>query len=164
MESSEQHPKEPGMDLLPRIIGEGIVILLVTAVAYGAAYAYEFLYAFHFHIPSEFITVTIQSLVYCGFSACFFILITSVMVFLVVALIERVSDNEREPTWALFIKKWGTSIVLWMLWLWWSWGPGFTGLQLFFLTCIILQVVADFVIQGPRSFNQKPRTTPKDSG
>src|SRR5271157_1757099 len=57
---------DPKKGHLSQVLTEGLVLLLVTAGAYFGTYIYEFGYARELNIPTEFITLSIQNLLYCG--------------------------------------------------------------------------------------------------
>jgi len=103
---------DPKKENTSRVLSEGIILVVLTAAAYVATFAYEFGYAFQFNIPTELITVSVQNLVYCGAILCACIFLGYKHLRMLLKLSEPVDDSQQLSIYQLFMLKWGVIVII----------------------------------------------------
>lgn len=109
-EATEQEKEQPS-----RFLTEGTTLLLLSACTYLATYLYELGYAKQLNIPIEFISISIQNLVYCGGTTIIFVIACFYILQSWLKLHELPNQPEKPNILLLFLKKWGLVIVMVMI-------------------------------------------------
>lgn len=93
-----------------KLITEGVIILIGTALAYLASFLYEFGYSIHFGIPIEFINVTIQNILIYTVSLTIIFCLLVQWIDSILLMAQSGLDLERNFV-LMFVKKYG----MWLL-------------------------------------------------
>jgi hypothetical protein len=141
---------DPKKGHLSQVLTEGLVLLLVTAGAYFGTYIYEFGYARELNIPTEFITLSIQNLLYCGGFLFGFICACYQFIQMMLKIPELLNEPEERGIGLLFFKKWGLAVLVWTLLVLVTYGHWST---LFFGFLYLFPMILDFL--PPRLFGSR---------